>query len=326
MISGNLFTRDYFLEGIERTEQWNALNTIEFKALRDRLRDLAGSLIEIARPNEAQTEKNFIYPVLQLLGWTDVEVQQTLSAKGRKQVPDALLFADTQSRTHAVAEKEQWRRFQHGLAILEAKRWGRALDRADKREAQEEGVPSTQMLQYLSRVDVQTSGRLRLGILTNGQKWRLYFQGALSVSEDFFEIDLAKALGLPGHEQDLVDQADPRVTPDRCLRLFVLMFGKRAFLPTEGPRTFHDISREAGKMWEEKVTKDLSHLVFHELFPKLVAALHQHDSSVHPSSTRSTLTMCARAPSSCSTSCCSSFTPRIASCFQIDRSLISPTH
>ena len=50
------------------------------------------------------------------------------------------------------------------------------------------------MLQYLSRVDVQTNGKVRLGILTNGVKWRLYFQGALSVSEDYFEVDLAKAL------------------------------------------------------------------------------------------------------------------------------------
>jgi len=38
--------------------------------------------------------------------------------------------------------------------------------------------------------------------------WRLYFQGALSVSEDYFEIDLAKALQLPGHEMNLLDRAE----------------------------------------------------------------------------------------------------------------------
>jgi hypothetical protein len=163
------------------------------------------------------------------------------------------------------------------LAVLEAKRWNRALDRTDKRDPSEEGVPSTQMLQYVSRVDVQTNNTVRLGILTNGTVWRLYFQGALSVSEDFLEIYLAKALQLPGHELNLIERVDDRLTPYRALRLFILFFGKAAFLPAEGVRTFNDLSREAGKTWEEQVTKDLSRLVFGDLFPKLVAALAKHD-------------------------------------------------
>lgn len=277
MISGNLFTRDYLLEGIARTDQWKRIDDQQFDALRQRFAGIAESFLKIARPNEAETEKEFIYPVLEALGWTDYQVQQILSPKGRKQVPDALLFADSATKSLAVSEEQQWKRFAHGLAILEAKRWARALDRADKRDAEEEGVPSTQMLQYLSRVDVQTASKLRIGILTNGSKWRLYYQGAISVSEDYFEVDLAKALGLAGHELDLVDRSDPRLTSERVLRLFILMFGKQAFLPGDGPRTFHDISRDAGKTWEERVTKDLSRLVFGDLFPKLVSALAAHD-------------------------------------------------
>lgn len=34
MISGNLFTRDYLLEGIARTEQWKSLTDKEFQALK----------------------------------------------------------------------------------------------------------------------------------------------------------------------------------------------------------------------------------------------------------------------------------------------------
>jgi len=97
------------------------------------------------------------------------------------------------------------------------------------------------------------------------------------VSEDFFEIDLAKALELPGHELDLIERADERLTPDHTLRLFYLFFGKAAFLPIDGALTFHDLARETGQVWEEKVTKDLSRLVFGELFPKLVAAISKHD-------------------------------------------------
>ncbi|MBZ0149526.1 MAG: hypothetical protein K8F62_18585, partial [Pseudorhodoplanes sp.] len=152
MISGNLFTRDYLLEGIERTEQWKTLSENSVAALKLRLSTIAEKFLKIAKPNEAETEKDFIYPVLEALGWTDYQVQQILSQKGRKQVPDALLFADAATKSLAVSEAQQWKRFQHGLAVLEAKRWQRALDRADKKDPSEEGVPSTQMLQYLSRV------------------------------------------------------------------------------------------------------------------------------------------------------------------------------
>jgi len=274
VIAGNLFTRDYLLEGVTHSEQWKSITSGRLAALKTGFLNHARSLQAISKANEAQTEKSLIYPVLELLGWTDIEVQQSLSTKGRKQVPDALLFADREARDRSVAEPDQWKRFQHGLAILEAKRWERSLDRASTGD---EGVPATQMLQYLSRVDVQTSGKVRLGLLTNGEKWRLYFQGALSVAEDFFEIDLAKALELPEYPLDFFDLADSRMTPDHCLRLFVLIFGKSSFLPVEGPRTFHDVAREAGKTWEEKVTKDLSKLVFGELFPKLVTAIAAGD-------------------------------------------------
>jgi hypothetical protein len=277
VILGNLFTRDFLAEGIEGTDAWKSLDATQYSATRGRLAAHVTAFLKNRKATEAETEKDLIWPILGVLGWTEIQVQQNLSTKGRQQVPDALLFADRDSQEKALAEKDHWRRYQFGLAVVEAKRWDRALDRSERRDSSEDGVPSTQMLQYLSRVDVQTSGRLRLGILTNGRRWRLYFQGALSVAEEFFEIDLAKALGLPGFDLDLVDRADERVTPERLLRLFMLMFGKSAFLPSDGDRTFHDLSREHGKTWEEKVAKDLSQVVFAQLFPSLVDALAKCD-------------------------------------------------
>ena len=109
MISGNLFIRDYLLEGIERTDQWKAFKEKDFLALKERLQVLAGKFLRIAKPNEAETEKEFIYPVIEALGWTDYQVQQILSQKGRKQVPDALLFADTAAKSLAVGEAQQYR-------------------------------------------------------------------------------------------------------------------------------------------------------------------------------------------------------------------------
>jgi hypothetical protein len=132
VISGNLFTRDYLLDGIERTAQWKSLTDNSVEALRHRLETIASNFLKIARPNEAETEKEFIYPVIEALGWTDYQVQQILSQNGRKQVPDALLFADAAAKTLAVGEAQQWKRFQHGLAVLEAKRWNRAPTQASR--------------------------------------------------------------------------------------------------------------------------------------------------------------------------------------------------
>ncbi|WP_316227142.1 MULTISPECIES: Eco57I restriction-modification methylase domain-containing protein [unclassified Bradyrhizobium] len=277
MISGNLFTRDYLAEGIDGTATWKQLDQVKYETLKKRLSDLATRFLKNKRPSEAETEKDLIWPVLEALGFENILVQQNLSTKGRKQIPDALLFADHSAKQKAVAEQDHWKRYQFGIAVVEAKRWNRSLDRAERRDSSDEGVPSTQMLQYLSRVDVQTSGRLRLGILTDGRRWRLYYQGALSVAEDFFEVDLAKALELPGFGLDLIDRVDERITTERALRLFMLIFAKDAFLPIEGSRTFHEISREVGKTWEERVAKDLSRIVFARLFPGLVDALAKHD-------------------------------------------------
>ncbi len=316
MIAGNLFTRDYLLEGIVRTEQWAALSQQDLDALKGRLAALANAFLANANPNEAQTERDFIYPVLQVMGWAEM-VQPVLAPKGRKLVPDALLLADPEAKARAAAEPEQWKSFQHGLAILEAKRWDHYLDRAGA-SGPHEGAPSTQMLQYLSRVDVQTGGKVRLGILTNGVKWRLYFQGALSVSEDFFEVDLARALQLPGHEPDLVDRADPRLTPGHALRLFILMFQKAAFLPVEGQshpvapsttsrarpaRPGRRRSRATSRAWSSTTC-----------FPSSSPPSPTATPSAPPARPSPTWRRCARARWSCSIACCSWSTPRTATC------------
>src|SRR5437588_398334 len=57
VISGNLFTRDYLLEGIARTGQWKSLTDKNFQMLKQRLEALARNFLKIAKPNEAETEK-----------------------------------------------------------------------------------------------------------------------------------------------------------------------------------------------------------------------------------------------------------------------------
>jgi len=125
---------------------------------------------------------------------------------------------------------------------------------------------------------------LRWGVLTNGRVWRLYFQGALSVAERFLEIDLGKALALPGCELDLLDHrpgafADDAAWRDQAFRLFLMLFGREAFIPGAADETFHALALREGKFWEAKVAKSLSSTVFDKVFPTLASALAKADPS-----------------------------------------------
>ena len=222
-------------------------------------------------PNESQTEDDLIWPILETLGWTQSLRQQNLSPRGREDVPDGLLFESAELKAKANDFPEEWKRYEFGRAVVESKRWARPLDRRSGRRG-EETAPSTQMLRYLRRIDDITNGVLRWGILTNGSKWRLYFSGARSVSEQFFELDIAAILDLPGHNDGLfaLNEADRR----HWLKVFLLIFRREAFVPAGAdPRTFHEKALEEGKFYEERVAEDLSNKVFGEVFPDLVRAI-----------------------------------------------------
>ena len=270
------------IEGITSTQQWLALDEAELARIRATADALFSKLTAIKNPSEAVTEKDLIYPLLSAVGWGDrVFVQPNASVKGRADVPDALLFADEAAHDRARKERSDWKRFQHGLCVVEAKRWNRVLDREEKGKNAEDGVPSTQMLRYLRRVDDVTKGGLRWGILTNGRVWRLYWQGALSVAEDFLEIDLGKALDLPGCGFDILDKrpthfANEGAWRDHVFRLFVALFRHEAFLPVESGQTFHDTARIEGKRWEARVAKGLSDTAF-EAFSLLADAMAKAD-------------------------------------------------
>ena len=268
---GNLFANDFLRDSVTHLDDWRNISAADLDTLESSVRDVFNGFPSAGSPNESQTEDDLIWPVLTQLGWTASLRQQNLSAYGREDVPDGLLFPDAAAKDRANSFAEEWKRYEFGLAVIESKRWGRPLDRRSGRRG-EETAPSTQMLRYLRRVDDLTTGKLRWGILTNGARWRLYYQGARSVSEQFFEMDLAALLDLPGHNDGLfaLTEADRR----RWLKVFALVFRREAFVagPTD-PRTFHQRAIEEGRFYEERVAASLSALVFGQVFPELARAI-----------------------------------------------------
>lgn len=275
-MQGQLFTQDFLRHGIRDTAPYQALSEEAFAAFRARLQAVFAGLTAASTLNEAQTEQLVIERVLVELGWgEDYLPQVNLSGKRREDVPDILLFADAAGRAAALAESRDDRRYRHGLAILEAKRWLRPLDRGDGSEPADPGAPSSQMLRYLSRADVTSDRAVKWGVLTNGSTWRLYWQDARSRAEEFLEIELGALLGVPGVTAELEG-----LEPPHGLKLFFLLFNRAAFLTQtwdREARSFHAYARNEARAYEEKVSKDLGQRVFEDIFPSLAQALAKGD-------------------------------------------------
>ena len=167
-MQGQLFSQDFLLRGIRDTPPYQELRSESFDAFRGALTAIYGPLSTASVVNEASTEQDVIAPVLIELGWgADTLPQQNLSGRRREDVPDTLLFASANAKAQAQAEPLEARRYRHGIAILEAKKWGRPLDRGDAAEAFDPDAPSSQMLRYLSRAEVVSDRAVKWGLLTS---------------------------------------------------------------------------------------------------------------------------------------------------------------
>ncbi|MBA2237146.1 MAG: restriction endonuclease, partial [Lysobacter sp.] len=274
---GLLFTSDFLREGIRDTRSWTGAET-GFLAFGETIGRVFSDPSSNGTLDEAQTEAEVIVPVLRALGWSHTISQANTSHVGRHDVPDFLLFPSAKSKRAALAERSDHRRYRHGKLIVEARRWGRPLDRGDNADPLDPGTPSSQMLRYLSRAQVVSNDAVQWGILTNGAVWRLYWQNARSRSEEFLQFDLAELASVAGVNADLFAQVDAEKV--HYLRAFFLLFRRQAFLPQPGDadgRSFHLIALKEGRQWESKVSQDLGRRVFDDLFPKLAAAIARND-------------------------------------------------
>ena len=223
---GSLFASDFLCDAITRSLDWQELDDASLEDLEAALRAICDRFPAAVAPNESQTEDDLIWPVLARLGWTASLRQQNLSAYGRVDVPDGLLFADEAAKGQANGFAEEWRRYELGLAVVESKRWQRPLDRRSGR-AGEETAPSTQMLRYLRR-DRRSDHRQRSagaflptahgGGSTTRARGRSPNSSSRSIS--------LRVLDLPGHNDGLfaLTEAERR----HCAQ------GVRAGLPARG--------------------------------------------------------------------------------------------
>ena len=258
-MTGLLFTHYFLTEGIQETPEWReSLGTPQALAgFRASVAERFASISRFSAPNEAVTEEELIRPLLRLLGWTDYLPQQE-AARG-EDVPDHLLFESSESKTRAAERTAPDDRYVDALVVQESKRFGLPLDARDRSDRFVLGTPHGQILRYLATAYSVSDGRISRGLLTNGRVWRLYDHEARPRASAYFEVDLGAILG-SGDED--------------ALRSFLLLFGHDAFVQRTGARaSFVDLAIAEGKRYEESAAKDLSQVVFGDVFPRLLNAL-----------------------------------------------------
>ena len=261
-MAGNLFTGYFLTDGIKATPEWrrSVAAAAQFDTFRDGVRQRYDSLIHSQDPNEAVTEQELIRPILELLGWTDYLPQQ--GASRNEDIPDLLLFPDVDAKERAIAKASADERYRDAIVVEESKRFGLPLDARGRDGRRQATTPHDQIVRYLLTAEVESEGRIRWGVLTNGGVWRLYDYRARPRATGYFEADLVEIL----------------VSGDTdCLRTFYLLFRRDSFVAREGATvSFLEMALAEGRRYEQQVAQDLSAVVFERVFPRLVQALAEH--------------------------------------------------
>ncbi|MCY3972818.1 MAG: type I restriction enzyme HsdR N-terminal domain-containing protein [Candidatus Dadabacteria bacterium] len=246
-MTGQLFTNYFLTDGIKETAEWKS-EPEGFATFKKDVEDLYLKFSKSTKPNEAATEQEFIRPVLELLGWTDYLPQQ--GTKRNEDIPDHLLFENEDKKQKALAKTKG--QYNHTLAIQESKRFGLPLDKRDGNT-----TPHGQIQRYLTTADISTDGRIRFGILTNGEVWRLYDHRARPRAEGYYEANI----------RNILEDEDG-------LKTFFLIFRRNSFILREGETAaFIETAISEGRRYEERVSKDLSSVVFERVFPNLVGGI-----------------------------------------------------
>ncbi len=241
----SLFSNYYLDSLIVEQPQWTDTPNIEsdyaiIKALFDAVAPNAEHL------NEAQTEHEFIQPVLEQLGHT-FEVQPSLQTSQGTRVPDYAFFASSDAHSAAQPHINTNEFFKTALAVGDAKKWSRNLDRKtqDGGDPFNNQNPNYQIDSYLRDSDKAW------GILTNGRQWRLYHRQTSYRLDSFYEVDLAALLTENG---DL-----------DAFRYFYCLFRRDAFIPDTSGTSFLDLVLTESQQYTVAVSDDLKNRVYDAL-------------------------------------------------------------
>ena len=183
-----LFSDHYLDTILPAREEWQTL-AAEAASVMQQLQTILASFHPSTK--EAQTEEDFVKPVLRALGHL-FEIQASLETPGSVKAPDYIFYRDQAALAANKGKKLNESLLQgRALAVGDAKYWDRPLDVSLKHAGSDlfdNKNPSYQIFFY-----IQHSG-LVWGVLTNGRLWRLYHKDTAHKLDRFYEVDLSALL------------------------------------------------------------------------------------------------------------------------------------
>lgn len=238
-LNKDLFSNYYLSEHLPETEAWNQVNKDELRSARQEILELWEDEQDTApKRNESQLEEKFIRPMFRILG-IPFEVEETVQSDQRR--PDYGFFKSEDDAKDAYSRKDEGGDFyKNAIAVADAKRWGRSLD--TRGESQEDYTnPSFQIDQYLRKTETSW------GVLTTGEKWRLYLKTTSHKLDSYYEVDLPTIL----EEGDLDD-----------FKYFYLFFHHDAFVPDASGDTFLDDVYNESNVFAQELGEDLQDNIY----------------------------------------------------------------
>ena len=241
----SLFSNYYLDSLIVEQPQWTDTPDIEsdYVAIKELFDAVAPNAEHL---NEAQTEHEFIQPVLEQLGHV-FEVQPSLQTSQGTKRPDYAFFASRDAHDAALTDINTNQFFRPALAVGDAKAWSRNLDR----KTQDGGDPfNNQNPNY--QIDFYLRGADKdWGILTNGRQWRFYHRQTSYRLDSFYEVDLAALLSESGGLDSF--------------RYFYNLFRGDAFIPDPSGTSFLDLVLGESQQYTVGVSGDLKNRVYDAL-------------------------------------------------------------
>jgi len=235
----DLFSNYYLNDHLHHMEAWTEIPDTEVETAFSEIKsilDKKGDRVEDY--NEAQLERNVIRPIFEILE-IPFEIEETVMRNARR--PDYGFFPSAEA-ADAAFDRENF--YQEAIAVADAKRWGRKLDTRGEEKRDFEN-PSYQIHSYLQETPPQW------GVLTNGEKWRLYYGPTSHRLDSYYEIDLPKVLSIGGEGGDL-----------EAFKEFYLFFRQGAFLDDQTGDCFLDDVYDQSTAFAEALGEDLQENIY----------------------------------------------------------------
>jgi len=234
----DLFSNHYLTDHLRQTEPWQDVDHDEVREVYEEISELWDEKKDRVKDyNEAQLERNFIRPIFDILG-IPFEIEETVMRNSRR--PDYGFFPSIEA-ADAAFDREDF--YEESIAVADAKRWGRKLDTRGKEKRDFEN-PSYQIHRYLQETT-------QWAVLTNGEKWRIYYGPTSHRLDSYYEIDLPKLLSVVDGEEGL-----------ESFKEFYLFFRQEAFLPDQTGDCFLDDVYDESSVFAEDLGEDLQENIY----------------------------------------------------------------